>query len=151
MQNRDALSKFRVVRLNGQLFPVSRYETERYQNYQLQPAVVERAGTTAILRQAEDCDALLVVSETLSQETIAGLKRCRVIARLGAGTDKIDVDVLDRFSQSTQQFLDMAMEIVAADLTNAEAEQRMRQVGRLAVEYEAMVWRSYYVEGLKRT
>ena len=66
------------------------------------------------------------------------------------GTDKLDVDVLDRFSQSTQHFLDMAMAIVARDLTSDEAEHRMSQVGRLAVEYEAMVWRSYYSEGVKR-
>jgi len=65
-------------------------------------------------------------------------------------TGIIDVDVLDRFSQSTQHFLDMAMEIVARDLTSEEAAQRMSRVGRLAVEYEAMVWRSYYSEGLKR-
>ena len=96
MQTLDELSKFHVVRLNGQLFPVSRYETKRYQSYQLQPDIVERAGATAILRQAGDCDALLVVSETLNQETIAGLKRCRVIARLGAGTDKIDVSEATR-------------------------------------------------------
>ena len=96
MQTFDELSQFHVVRLNGQLFPVSRYETERYQSYQLQPDVVECAGTTAILEQAVDCDALLVVSETLNQDTIAGLQRCRVIARLGAGTDKIDVSEATR-------------------------------------------------------
>ena len=44
----------------------------------------------------------------------------------------------------------MAVAIVAADLTSDEAEARMKQVGRLAVEYEAMVWQSYYAEGLKR-
>ena len=91
MKTFDDLSKFHVFRLNGQLFPVSRYETERSRNYQLQPEIVELSGATEILRQAGNCDALLVVSETLDKETIAGLKRCRVIARLGAGTDKIDV------------------------------------------------------------
>ena len=80
----------------------------------------------------------------------AGLKEHYGLGKPVPGTDKIDVDVLDRFSQSTQQFLDMAMEIIAADLTDDEAQRRMRQVGRLAVEYEAMVWRSYYSEGLKR-
>lgn len=79
-----------------------------------------------------------------------GLKDHYGLGMTVEGTDTLDVDVLDRFSQSTQHFLDMAMEIVARDLTSDEAEQRMSQVGRLAVEYEAMVWRSYYSEGLKR-
>ena len=79
-----------------------------------------------------------------------GLKDDYGLGQTVPGTDLLDVDVLDRFSQSTQHFLDMAMAIVAADLTSDEAEQRMRQVGRLAVEYEAMVWQSYYTEGLKR-
>ena len=91
MSNLPDLSAFHVVRLNGQLFPVSRYETERYQRYRIQPQVVELAGSAAILQEVEDCDALLVVSATLDAETIDGLRRCRVIARLGAGTDKIEV------------------------------------------------------------
>ena len=44
----------------------------------------------------------------------------------------------------------MAVRIVAADLTDGQAERRMRQVAKLAVEYEAMVWSNYYVEGMKR-
>lgn len=79
-----------------------------------------------------------------------GMKRHYGLGKAVQGTDKIDTDVLDRFSQATKGFSDMAVRLVAADLTDAQAERRMRQIAKLAVEYEAMVWSSYYVEGMKR-
>jgi hypothetical protein len=80
----------------------------------------------------------------------AGMKQHYGLGRPVPNTDKIDTDVLDRFSQATQGFSDMAVRIVAADLTDDQAERRMRQMARFAVEYEAMVWSNYYIEGLKR-
>lgn len=80
----------------------------------------------------------------------AGLKKHYCLGKPVEGTDKIDTDVLDRFSQATKGFVDMAIRIVAADLTDEQAERRMRQMARFAVVYEAMVWRSYYAEGMKR-
>ncbi len=44
-----------------------------------------------ILCQVEDCDALFVVSVALPAVVVDGLSHCRVISRLGVGTDKIDV------------------------------------------------------------
>lgn len=79
-----------------------------------------------------------------------GLKEHYGLGKPVPDTDLIDVDVLDRFTQATQGFQNMSLSIVAADLIGDEAEGRMRQVARLAVEYEAMVWQSYYDEGLKR-
>ena len=80
----------------------------------------------------------------------AGMKQHYGLGKPVEGTDKLDTDVLDRFSQATEGFADMAIRIVAADLTNEQAARRMRQMARFAVEYEAMVWSSYYVEGMKR-
>jgi hypothetical protein len=80
----------------------------------------------------------------------AGMKQHYGLGKRVKDTDKIDTDVLDRFSQATQGFADMAIRIVAADLTDEQAELRMRQMARFAVEYEAMVWSNYYIEGLKR-
>lgn len=82
-------SEFKVVRLNSELFPVREFEQEAYDRYQISPICVEATGNR-ILKTAADCDALFVVSETLPAEVINGLRRCRVISRLGAGTDKID-------------------------------------------------------------
>ncbi len=44
-----------------------------------------------IVAAAADCDALLVVSSRVPGNVIEQMTRCRVIARLGAGTDRIDV------------------------------------------------------------
>src|SRR5207247_6244222 len=45
---------------------------------------------------AADCDALLAVSAYVPGSVIERLERCRVIARLGAGTDRIDVEAATR-------------------------------------------------------
>ncbi len=80
----------------------------------------------------------------------AGLKKHYGLGKPVLGTDKSDTDVLDRFSQATKGFADMATRIIAADLTDAHSERRMRQLARFAVEYECMVWRNYYAEGMRR-
>ena len=85
----DDLSSFKIVRLNCQLFPVTRFEQATYDRFKIKPLEVELGGEQ-ILSVAEDCDALVVVSEFLSGGVIEGLKQCRVISRMGAGTDKVD-------------------------------------------------------------
>lgn len=79
-----------------------------------------------------------------------GLKDHYGLGKRVPGTDLLDVDVLDRFSQATTGFQNMAKSIIGIDLCDDEAEKRMRRVARLSVEYEAMVWHSYYTEGLRR-
>lgn len=80
----------------------------------------------------------------------AGLKEHYGLGRPVEGTDKLDTDVLDRFSQATRGFTDMAIQIIAADLVDEQAERRMKQTAQFAVEYELMVWRNYYIEGMRR-
>ena len=139
MPNLPDLSAFHIVRLNGQLFPVTRYETERYQHYRIQPQVVELVGAAAILQQAEDCDALLVVSEALDAETIAGLRRCRVIARLGAGTDKIDVAQATRDGIVVTNVPDFCVE-EQADHTLALLLALTRKLPQMRVAMKAGHW-----------
>lgn len=85
------LSAARVVRLNATLFPISRPEAELCQQYGLREIEMEVSSPEEIALHAASCDALFVVSAALPAEAIRSLKRCRVISRLGAGTDKIDV------------------------------------------------------------
>lgn len=82
------LSSMHVVRLNAEMFPPSEFELEAYARHGLRPRIVEATGEE-ILRVAADCDGLLVVSEALPAELIERLTRCRVLSRIGAGTDKI--------------------------------------------------------------
>lgn len=94
--NPDAdLSLCKLVRLNAETFPVTEFEREACAAAGLKPIGVEASGRD-ILAVAADCDGLFVVAEALPAEVIEGLARCRVISRLGAGTDKIDVAAATR-------------------------------------------------------
>jgi len=64
-------------------------------------------------------------------------------------TDKRNTDILDRFAGATRGFRESAMKIIARDLVDSEAEEKMTLVGMWSVQFEAMVWESYYEEGLK--
>ena len=87
----EDLSAFKVVRLNCELFPPSEFELEKYAEVKISPILVEADDPDQILAVAADCDVLVVVSTALPATVIDGLAKCRMIARVGAGTDKIDV------------------------------------------------------------
>lgn len=89
MTNAVDFSSFKIVRLNCELFPVSTFEREAYTEYGMQPIEIEASGNK-IVEQARDCDAIVVVSEALPRTVIDQLVNCKIISRLGAGTDKID-------------------------------------------------------------
>lgn len=89
MKYENDLSKFRIVRLNSDMFPVSEFEKQSYDRFGLNPVLSSAAGDR-ILDVASDCDAILIVSEALTDHVIDGLGKCRVISRIGAGTDKIN-------------------------------------------------------------
>ena len=81
----------KAVRLNAVTYPVEAVERDELARAGAELIEVEGQEPHAILAAAKDCDALLVVSSSLPGSVIERLSRCRVIARLGAGTDKIDV------------------------------------------------------------
>lgn len=91
MQISHDFRRFSIVRLNAELFPISPLEAKLWREHGLQPLAVEANTPAAILEHAAECDALCVVSAALPREVIDGLSRCRVISRLGTGTDKVDV------------------------------------------------------------
>lgn len=79
-----------VVRLNATMHP-NDCETDLYAKYNLHPVYCEPYTPEEIIPYVAECDALLVVSANLPTKVIESLKRCKVISRLGTGTDKIDV------------------------------------------------------------
>lgn len=85
------LSDFRVARLNAGLHPPGAAELEVFARRGLELRLVEDEDLDAIIPQIADCDALQVISARLPATLIERLGRCRVISRLGTGTDKIDV------------------------------------------------------------
>ena len=87
---------FRSVRLNAVTYPVHPAEVEQLARAGAALVEIEGQQLEEIVTAAADCDALLVVSSRLPAELIDRLPKCRVISRLGAGTDKIDIAAATR-------------------------------------------------------
>ena len=85
------LSSFRIVRLNPDLFPITSFEQESYDRYGMSPIAAEAHCFERLVEHVRHADAVMVVSQSLPTDAINAMERCRVICRLGAGTDKIDV------------------------------------------------------------
>jgi len=82
-------NKYKVVRLNCRLFPVISEEIDTLSKVN---ANLIRIQGDEIPPEFMDADVLMVVSAKVKGEVIKQLSRCGLIARIGIGTDKIDVD-----------------------------------------------------------
>lgn len=82
---------FKAVRLNAVTYPTDGTEEQELSLIGAELTQVEGQQPDEIIAAAEDCDALLVVSSSIPRQVIERLRKCRVISRLGAGTDKIDI------------------------------------------------------------
>ena len=85
------LRERRIVRLNARLFPVHPYEAARHEAFGLRPEQIEANTPKELIAALQDCEGVFIVSTSLPAEVIQAMERCRVISRLGIGTDKIDV------------------------------------------------------------
>ena len=85
-----------AVRLNATTYPVEPDERAELERAGVKFVGLEGQQPSEVLAAARDCDALLVVSAKVPAELIEQLTRCRVIARLGAGTDRINVAAATR-------------------------------------------------------
>jgi D-3-phosphoglycerate dehydrogenase / 2-oxoglutarate reductase len=80
---------FRAVRLNAETYPIDPCEQQELASAGAEMIALERPEDNAAA--VESCDALLVVSAYVPAALIGRLQNCRTIARLGAGTDRIDI------------------------------------------------------------
>jgi D-3-phosphoglycerate dehydrogenase / 2-oxoglutarate reductase len=87
---------FAAVRLNAVTYPVDPAEEQEWAGVSVELRAIEGQRPDEIALAAAACDALLVVSSHVPGTVIEQLERCRVIARLGAGTDRIDVGAATR-------------------------------------------------------
>ena len=87
------MKKFKAVRLNADSFPVEPEEISVLSNAGADWISIEGYEADDILSEAVDCDALLVISSSVPADVVRRLERCKVIGRLGTGTDRIAVDV----------------------------------------------------------
>jgi len=87
---------WKAVRLNSFTYAVEAAERQELARAGAELVAIEGQQPQEIVAAAADCDALLVVSSRVPATVIEQLARCRVIARLGAGTDRIDVAAATR-------------------------------------------------------
>ena len=80
--------KYKVVRLNCKLFPVI---SDEIQILQSAGADFIQVSGDDIPPELLDSDVVMVVSAKIKGEVIKKLTKCGLIARIGTGTDKIDV------------------------------------------------------------
>lgn len=87
---------FKAVRLNAITYPVEAGEQAELERAGASFLAIEGQQPEEIVAAAADCDALLVVSSRVPGQVLECLPRCRVLARLGAGTDRLDIATATR-------------------------------------------------------
>jgi len=133
------LTTAKILRLNATLFPVSEVEWKKYNEFGLQPLLTESKGPE-ILNVAGDCSALLVVSESLDAEVLNGLHHCKVISRLGTGTDKIDVAQATKLGILVTNIPDFCVE-EQADHTMSLLLGLVRKIPKMQMAMACGKWR----------
>lgn len=84
------MSRFKVV-VSDQVFPT--VDTERAMLAEIDGELVVAEGSVKeVLEVAADADAILNTYLPWNADSIAGLEKCRIIARYGIGVDNVDLD-----------------------------------------------------------
>ena len=84
-------SQFKIVRLTGPIFHASVTELAAFAAHGLLVTEVDATEPDALIPLVQDADVVAVVGTKLPTPVVEAMTQCRAIARLGAGTDKIDV------------------------------------------------------------
>ena len=85
------LSEFKVVRLTAPIFHTTKVEMAAFAERGLSVVVVDAEEPEAIIPHMADADVVTLIGTKLPTKVVEAMPRCRAIARMGAGTDKIDV------------------------------------------------------------
>lgn len=81
----------KIVRLNAEMHGVTEYEEAALRHYGMTPVRVEAITPEELIPIVRDADGVFAVSVLLPRVVIDAMERCKIISRMGAGTDKIDV------------------------------------------------------------
>lgn len=141
VESKRSLADCRIVRLNAELFPVSAEERAQYQRFGIVPLECEVNGLDELTPVVAEADGLFAVSVKLPAEVIQRMSCCRVISRLGAGTDRIDVAEATRAGIVVANVPDFCVE-EQADHTLALLLAIERQLPRMARDMVAGHWRA---------
>jgi D-3-phosphoglycerate dehydrogenase / 2-oxoglutarate reductase len=85
------LSDFKVVRLTAPIFHTTEAEMAAFAERGLSVTVVDAEEPDALIPLVADADVVTLIGTKLPTKVVEAMSRCRAIARMGAGTDKIDV------------------------------------------------------------
>ena len=85
------LSEFKVVRLTAPIFHTTEAEMQAFADRGLSVTVVDVEEPDALIPHVADADIVTLIGTKLPTQVVEAMTRCRAIARMGAGTDKIDV------------------------------------------------------------
>jgi D-3-phosphoglycerate dehydrogenase / 2-oxoglutarate reductase len=85
-----------VLRLNSETFPETELERSQFAATNIDVVRQESLGSKTPNELLARVDGLVVISAKVPFEVIETMKRCRVIARYGNGTDNVDVPAATR-------------------------------------------------------
>ena len=85
------LSQYKIVRLTAPIFPPSKAELGAFAAQGLSVTVVDAEEPAAMIPLVADADIVALIGTDLPTQVVDALGQCRAIARMGTGTDKIDV------------------------------------------------------------
>ena len=91
MQFNTRFSDYKIVRLTAPVFFPGGAELAAFAAQGLAVTVVDAEEPDELIPLVQDADIVALVGTRLPTRVVEGMARCRAIARLGAGTDKIDV------------------------------------------------------------
>jgi D-3-phosphoglycerate dehydrogenase len=91
MQTNANFSQYKIVRLTAPIFGTTEVEMQAFADRGLSVTVVDAEDPDAIIPHVADADIVTLIGTKLPTQVVEAMTRCRAIARMGAGTDKIDV------------------------------------------------------------
>ena len=91
MQNDARFADYKIVRLTAPVFHTSEEELRAFAAHGLSVTVVGAEEPDELIPLVKDADIVALIGTRLPTRVVEALARCRAIARMGTGTDKIDV------------------------------------------------------------
>src|SRR5215211_7221261 len=91
MQTPAMFAQYKIVRLTAPIFAAGENELRAFAAHGLPVTVVDAEDPNELIPFVKDADIVALVGTKLPARVVEAMTRCRAIARLGAGTDKIDV------------------------------------------------------------